>query len=145
MWIIFFLCDPTNFSVFFLQVIVGHVVIKNSAKISEPMKRFVISQAKFSVSLTHCRYWQCGTHPDDKSAAALKCRQYTSTAVVGSVVPTPTTNQQQVFNAGSTQVLLHFFSHACSDARLKCVRRSPDTFCCCPNTFGPMIMHILGV
>jgi hypothetical protein len=25
----------------------------------------------------------------------------------------PTLNQQQVLNAGSTKVLLHFFSHAC--------------------------------
>ncbi len=48
----------------------------------------------------------------------------------------PTLNQWQVLNAGSTKVLLYFFSHACPDARIKCVWWSPYTFWCCPDTFG---------
>jgi hypothetical protein len=36
--IMLFLCDPTNLSVFFLEVITGCVAIKISAKTSGPMK-----------------------------------------------------------------------------------------------------------
>jgi hypothetical protein len=48
-------------------------------------------------------------------------------------------NQQWVLNARRiTKVVLHFSSHACRVGQLKCVQWIP-------YTFGPMIMHIMGV
>ncbi len=41
-----------------------------------------------------------------------------------------------VSNIGSAKALVHFLSHSCPVASLKCVWWSPDTYCFCPNTFG---------
>jgi hypothetical protein len=50
--------------------------------------------------------------------------------------PTNTLTCTWVSNIGSAKALVHFLSHSCPVAWLKCVWWSPDTHCFCPDTFG---------